>query len=251
MSRPRVDYEQHGQTYAMNRRADPRISARILAALGNARTVLNVGAGTGSYEPDDRWVVAVEPSATMRSQRGPLAGPVIDARAEKLPFDDDSVDAAMACVTIHHWDPPEQGLAEMRRVARGPVVVFTFDLDGLPAWQLDYLGEAVTIEQPRFGPPEAVAAALGGRTRIERIPTPGDCADGFFEAFWRRPEALLDPAIRSSQSIWALLPPGQEDRIVSRLSDALTSGAWDAEHGHLRDQESFEGALRLVVSEPA
>jgi SAM-dependent methyltransferase len=250
MSRLHVDYEQHGQTYASNRRADPRIAARILAALGNAGTVLNIGAGTGSYEPADRWVLAVEPSATMRSQRGPLAAPVIDARAESLPFDDNSVDAAMACVTIHHWDPPEKGLGEMRRVARGPVVVFTFDLDGLPGWQKDYLDAAVAIEQPRFGSPDAVAAALGGRTRVERIPTPGDCADGFFEAFWRRPEALLDPAIRSSQSVWALLSPGEEKRIVARLSDALTSGAWDAEHGHLRGRDSFDGALRLVVSEP-
>ncbi len=245
----RVDYERHGRTYARHRRADPRIAARIDAALGDARTVLNVGAGAGSYEPCDRWVLAVEPSATMRAQRPPDAAPALAARAEALPFDDDAFDAAMACVTIHHWDPVETGLAELRRVSRGPVVVFTFELDALPTWQLEYLCEGVAKEQPRFPAIEDVATALGGRTRVERIPTPGDCVDGFFEAFWRRPEALLDPQVRSAQSVWALLEPGVEQHIVERLAAALDSGAWDAEHGHLREQDSFDGALRLVISE--
>jgi SAM-dependent methyltransferase len=245
----RVDYERHGRTYAQHRRPDPRIAARIHAALGDARTVLNVGAGAGSYEPDDRWVLAVEPSATMRAQRPSTAAPALAARAEALPFDDDSFDAAMACVTIHHWEPPAAGLAELRRVSRGPVVVFTFELDALPAWQLDYLREGVAKERPRFPAIGDVAAALGGRTRVERIPTPGDCVDGFFEAFWRRPEALLDAEVRGSQSVWALLDPGVEQQIVKRLADALDSGAWDAEHGHLRGRDSFDGALRLVISE--
>ncbi len=249
MTAERVDYEQHGRTYARHRRPDPRIAARIDAALGDARTVLNVGAGTGSYEPSDRWVLAVEPSATMRAQRPADAAPAIAALAESLPLDDGAVDAAMACVTIHHWQSPETGLAELRRVARGPVVVFTFELDALPAWQLDYLAEGLALEQPRFPAIGAVAAALGGRTRVERIPTPGDCVDGFFEAFWRRPEALLDPELRGAQSMWALLEPAVEERIVARLAAALESGAWDAEHGHLRERDSFDGALRLVVSE--
>jgi SAM-dependent methyltransferase len=244
-----VDYERHGRTYSRHRRADPRIAARIHAALGDARTVLNVGAGAGSYEPSDRWVLAVEPSATMRAQRPAGAAPAIDASAEALPLDDGAVDAAMACVTIHHWQSPEAGLAELRRVARGPVVVFTFELDHLPEWQLEYLHEGVAKELPRFPAIDDVAAALGGRTRVERIPTPGDCTDGFFEAFWRRPEELLDPAVRSAQSLWALLEPEVEQRIVERLAGALDCGAWDAEHGHLRERESFDGALRLVISE--
>jgi ubiquinone/menaquinone biosynthesis C-methylase UbiE len=244
-----VDYERHGRGYAGHRHADPRIAARIHAALGDAETVLNVGAGTGSYEPIDRWVLAVEPSATMRAQRPPHAAPAIDARAEALPFDDDAFDAAMACVTIHHWSPAAAGLAELRRVSRGPVVVFTFELQGLPSWQLDYLREGVEKELPRFPAMEDIAAALGGRTRVERIPTPGDCVDGFFEAFWRRPERLLDPEVRGAQSVWALLEPGVEQRVLDRLAAALDSGAWDAEHGHLREQESLEGALRLVISE--
>lgn len=245
----RVDYDQHGRTYSRHRRADPRIAARIHAALGDARTVLNVGAGTGSYEPEDRCVLAVEPSATMRAQRPPGAAPAIDARAEALPFDDGAFDAAMACVTIHHWDPPQAGLAELRRVARGPVVVFTFELDALPAWQQRHLHEGLVIERPRFPAIADVAAALGGRTRVECIATPADCEDGFFEAFWNRPEALLDPAVRASQSMWALLGPGVEDHIVARLAQALESGAWDAEHGHLRAMDSLDGSLRLVISQ--
>jgi SAM-dependent methyltransferase len=212
--------------------------------------VLNVGAGAGSYEPTDREVLAVEPSATMRAQRPPEAPPVVDARAEELPFADDSFDAAMACITIHHWEPQEAGLAEMRRVARGPVVVLTFDLDALPPWQLDLLAEGIELERPRFKRLEDVAAALGGRTRIETIPTPADCADGFFEAYWARPEAILDPEVRASQSLWALLGPGVEERIVERLRAELASGGWDAAHGHLREQPEFDGSLRLIVSEP-
>jgi SAM-dependent methyltransferase len=247
----RVDYERHGLTYARFRRPDPRIAARIHVALGDARTVLNVGAGTGSYEPRDRWVLAVEPSATMRAQRPADAAPAIAAHAEALPFDDDAVDAAMACVTIHHWEPPQAGLAELRRVSRGPVVIFTFELECLPAWQQQYLHEGLEKERPRFPAVEDIESALGERTRVEQIETPGDCTDGFFEAFWRRPEGLLDPAVRSAQSMWALLEPDVEQRIVGRLAAALESGAWDAEHGHLRQQDNFQGALRLVISEPS
>ena len=250
MQRRQVDYEALGPSYPLHRRADPRIAARIHAALGAARTIVNVGAGTGSYEPTDRWVLAVEPSAAMRAQRPARAAPAIAARAEALPLDDDAVDAAMACVTIHHWESPAAGLAELRRVARGPVVVFTFELDSLVQWQKDYLREGLELERPRFPTISAVAAGLGGRTRVERVPTPADCADGFFEAFWNRPEALLDPAVRGSQSMWRLLDEGDERRMVERLRSDLQSGAWDAAHGHLRELNELDGALRVVVSEP-
>lgn len=249
MASTRVDYEQHGHGYARNRRADPRIAAHVHAALGDARTVVNVGAGAGSYEPDDRWVLAVEPSATMRAQRPPGAAPAVAARAEALPFDDDSFDAAMACVTIHHWEPPEAGLAELRRVARKRVVVLTFDLDALPAWQQDYCSECLDLERPRFPGLEVVCAALGGDVRVERIATSADCSDGFTPAFWRRPEALLDPEVRAAQSTWALLAPGVEERVVARLAADLAAGTWDAAHGHLRTQEHLDCGMRLVISE--
>jgi SAM-dependent methyltransferase len=248
---PHVDYETHGKGYAQGRRADPRIAAAIEAALGDARTVVNVGAGTGSYEPADRWVLAVEPSATMRAQRSVDAAPCIVASAESLPLDDDSVDAAMASVTIHHWQDRAAGLAELRRVARGPVVIFTFDLAALIEWQRDHLAPLIEIEEPRFGTPEEVVAELGGQVRIETIPTPADCTDGFFEAYWNRPETLLDPAVRANQSIWELVSGEEEARIVDRLAADLESGRWDEEHGALRGQESYEGSLRLVISEPA
>ena len=243
MAAERVDYDRH-------RRADPRMEARIRAALGEARTVLNVGAGTGSYEPRDRDVTAVEPSVTMRANRPADAPPAIEAWAEALPFADGSFDAAMACFSVHHWERRATGLAELRRVARGPVVVLTCDLEALPAWQREFLRECLDLERPRFGRPEQVAAELGGRTRIEPVPIPADCEDGFFEAFWNRPEALLDPDIRASQSVWELLGPEPKEAIVHRLRTALESGAWDAEHGHLRERKTFDGSLRLIISEP-
>lgn len=245
-----VDYERHGLAYATRRRADPRIAARIHAALGDARTVVNVGAGAGSYEPEDRWVLAVEPSATMRAQRPLNAAPAIAARAEALPLDAGAVDAALASVTVHHWQPPEAGLRELRRVARGPVVVFTFDLDAVPAWQQEHLAEALAVDRPRFPRVEEIAAVLGGRTRIETIPTPADCTDGFVEAFWSRPEALLDPDVRAAQSLWTLLTPGAEERIVERLREMLADGSWDRRYGHLRHEAAVDGSLRLVISEP-
>jgi len=248
VSPPRVDYERHGPGYARHRRSDPRIAARIHAALGDARTVLNVGAGAGSYEPRDRWVLAVEPSAAMRAQRPPDAAPAIDARAEALPFDDDAVDAAMACVTIHHWEPPQAGLRELRRVARGAVVVFTFDLEALPAWQKDYLADGLAIERPRFPTMEAIAAALGGRTHVEHIPTPADCVDGFFEAYWRRPEAYLDESVRRGCSVWAEVGPDVEQRAVDSLRDDLASGRWAERNRDLIDLDAAELGLRLLIA---
>ena len=141
------------------------------------------------------------------------------------------------------------GLGELRRVARGPVVIFTFELDALPDWQHDFLSDAVAVERPRFPAIDRVAEMLGGDTRVERIPTPADCTDGFFEAFWNRPEQLLDPAVRSAQSVWALLSAEAQQRFVKRLGGALQSGQWDREHGHLRALDSYDGALRLVISE--
>jgi SAM-dependent methyltransferase len=246
--RPGLDYDRHGAGYAAVRRPDPRIAAQVHAALGDARTVVNVGAGAGSYEPRDRHVIAVEPSATMRAQRPPEAVPAVAARAEALPLDDDSVDAAMAISTIHHWDPQAAGLAEMRRVARGPVVVLTFDPDALErAWLFEYLPEGLADDQARLGPLDAVVEALGG-ARVETVPFPLDCTDGMVEAYYGRPEAFLDPAVRAGQSIWPRLPAGVEERAVARLAADLASGAWDERHGHLRDLPAFEGALRLVVS---
>lgn len=207
---------------------DPRIAARVHAALGDARTVLNVGAGSGSYEPEGRYVLAVEPSAGMRAQRPPHFAPTIIASAEAPPLDNDSFDAAMAISTLHHWRDPAAGLRELRRVARGPVVVLTVDTDVLAGyWMMsDYLPEALADDRERFPTIDAVADMLGG-ARVEPVPIPADCEDGFLEAHYARPEAYLDPALRAAQSVWPRLPEGVEQRALAALSADLASGAWD------------------------
>jgi SAM-dependent methyltransferase len=247
-----IDYDRHSGAYPTQRRADPRIAAHIRVALGDARTVVNVGAGAGSYEPQDRHVIAIEPSAGMRAQRPDTLVPAIDARAEALPLDDDAVDAAMAIITAHHWEDQIAGLRELRRVSRGPVVVLMFDIDALASyWMLaDYLPEALADDRERFLPMDVVADSLGG-ARIQPLAIPADCRDGFFEAYWARPQAYLDQAVRAAQSVWPRLPEGVEARALGALEADLASSAWDERHGHLRKAANYEGALRLVVSDGA
>jgi SAM-dependent methyltransferase len=239
-------YDDIGVTYTVTRRTDPRIAAQIWAALGEARTVLNVGAGTGSYEPADRQVLAVEPSAVMRSQRPPNAAPCVAAAAEELPFADESFDAAMAVATIHHWRDPLAGLREMQRVARR-VVVFTFDVDGLNNFWLtrDYLPELLDRLAGRPSITE-LARAIGGRT--EPVLIPWDCVDGFYEAYWRRPEAYLDENVRRGISVWATLGPAIEERAVRALRDDLDSGRWAERNRDIVDLEAAELGLRLLIA---
>ncbi|GIH20324.1 class I SAM-dependent methyltransferase [Rugosimonospora africana] len=245
------DYDTKGAGYAVHRRPDPRIAAMIHAALGDARTVLNVGAGAGSYEPIDRYVVAVEPSAGMRAQRPAQAVPAIDARAEDLPFDDRSFDAAMATVTVHQWADAGRGLTELRRVARGPVVVLTFDGDALDRlWLAEYVPELVAAERRRYPPIDAIAAAIGGSCDVHEVPIPIDCVDGFTEAYYARPERFLDPRVRAAQSAWGFVDDAAIERCVERLRTDLSRGAWDERFGHLRGQPEFVGSLRLLVGRP-
>jgi SAM-dependent methyltransferase len=246
------DYDTHGRGYGHQRRTDPRLAAYVNAALGDADRVVNVGAGTGSYEPDDRPVVAVEPSAAMRSQRPPHRAPAVDARAEALPFADDSFGAAMAMMTIHQWPDVETGLRELRRVSRGPVVVLTFDAIALSQfWLTNYVPELVECEQRRFPPVDRMRHLLGGATTVTNLPIPIDCVDGFIEAFYGRPERLLDPAVRASQSAWGFLEPTIVDRAIGALGNDLASGQWDDAYGALRSQAEYTGALRLITAHPA
>ncbi len=217
-------------------------------ALGSADLVLNVGAGAGSYEPRRRRVVAVEPSEAMAAQRIPGLGPVIRAVAGALPLDNGTVDASMAMVTVHQWPDWAAGLSEMRRVTTGPVVVLTFDPEELGRlWLAEYLPELLTVEAARYPPIPALVAALGPRTTVIPVAVPLDCVDGFTEAFYGRPEAFLDPAVRTAQSAWSFLRPGLEDRFVDHLAADLASGHWDRHYGNLRSQPEFVGAVRLVV----
>ncbi len=242
------DYERGGRTYATKRRTDPRIAAQVHAALGTARTVLNVGAGAGSYEPSDRYVVALEPSAAMRAQRPVDAVPAVHGVAEHLPFDDRSFDASMATVTVHQWPDMHAGLREMRRVTRGPVVVLTFDGDALDRfWLADYVPELIEAERRRYPALDRIGEVLGSGYAVHRVPIPRDCLDGFTEAYFARPEAFLHEATRRSQSAWGFVDDGVEERFVEHLRGDLATGAWDRRYGYLRDQPTFDGALRLVV----
>ena len=246
-----VDYATHGQGYGRQRRTDPRLEAWVHAALGDARSVLNVGAGSGSYEPTDRHVLAIEPSAAMRAQRPAHRTPAVDAVAEKLPLDDQSFDAAMALVTVHQWPDLAQGLRELRRVTRGPIVILTFDGDALDRyWMADYAPEMLAVERRRFPVIATLAEGLGGACNVHALPIPNDCVDGFSESFYARPEAFLDPAVRRAQSAWSFVPDDVQARIVQRLGDDLASGEWDRRYAQWRQQPFFEGALRGIVSRP-
>ena len=241
-------YDTIGQGYAHRRRPDPRIAERLTTALGDARTVVNVGAGTGSYEPLDRSVVAVEPSAVMIAQRSTNAAPAVQARAEALPFADRAFDAAMAVLTIHHWTDRPGGLAECARVARQRVVLLTWDPNADAFWLVqDYFPEFGEIDRKVFPAIEAYADAFGRGARVEiaAVPIPRDCIDGFLGAYWARPEAYLDPAVRAGMSSFAR--QSLEGRL-ERLRADLASGAWHARHGHLLAKDAFDIGYRLVVA---
>jgi SAM-dependent methyltransferase len=246
-----VDYAPLAGGYSSYRRPDPRIERAIHSALGHGVTVINVGAGAGSYEPFDRVVTAVEPSASMRAQR-PAGRPAVDATAESLPFEDASFDAGMATFSVHQWSDVEAGLAELRRVVRGPVAILSVDpLLVEEFWLTDYAPEVMAAEGSRYPAIDRIAHALGGDVEVVIVPIPFDCVDGFNQAYYGRPEALLDRGARAANSAWTFPHPEVEARFVRELSADLASGAWDARYGHLRNQPEFDGALRLVVARPA
>jgi len=244
-------YDRMGVGYTGVRRPDPRIEAAIHAALGDARVVLNIGAGAGSYEPRDRETIAVEPSPVMIAQRPPDLARAIQGVAEQLPLDDDSVDATMGVFTLHHWNDVERGLAEVLRVTRDRVAFVTLDLEVTAEMWLcrDYLPEIVEHDRRVF-PTLARLDALLPNMRIEPLPVPADCADGFCIALWDRPEAHLDPDVRRASSIWHQLPGEVTARGLERLRDDLESGEWDRRHGELRRTPELDVGLRLVRAEP-
>ncbi len=244
-----ADYGAIGVSYTRYRRPDARIAARISQALGTARTVLNVGAGAGSYEPADRQVTAVEPSASMRAQRPAGLAVAVDAVAEELPFADGSFDAAMTTFSVHQWGDLRAGLREVRRVTRGPVVILTCDPRRLQRfWLTGYAPEVIEAEARRYPSVEALADGLGGPVGVTVVPVPLDCTDGFNEAYYGRPEALLDPAARLSCSAWSFVSAAVHDRFARDLGRDLADGSWDDRHGQLRTQPAFDGSLVLVTS---
>ena len=242
-------YDTLGVGYTSVRQEDPRLAARIHAALGGARTLLNVGAGAGAYEPADLDVTAVEPSPIMRAQRLRGAAPVVDARAEQLPFADDSFDAAMAVLSDHHWEDHARGLAELRRVARRRVVLFSWEPSSLSdSWLVrDYLPGFARLVPAGYSLDQALAALGGGR--LEPVPIPHDCRDGFLHAYWRRPHAYLDARVRAGISVFHLLEPGEVHDAIERLASDLDSGEWERRNGALLDLDELDLGYRLLVAE--
>lgn len=242
-------YDSIGQGYTAVRRPDPRIAARIWAALGDARTVVNVGAGAGSYEPEDLDVVAVEPSEVMIAQRPVGAAPVVRAVAEELPFEDDSFDAAMAVLSDHHWPDRARGIAEMRRVARR-VVILTFDpATTHDSWLVrEYLPCFADVVTDAFRL-EEIVEYMGG-ARVEPVPVPHDCTDGFFHAYWRRPQAYLDPHVRAGISAFAHMDERCVEEGLGRLRADLESGDWERSHANLLQFDELDRGYRLLVHPP-
>jgi SAM-dependent methyltransferase len=242
-------YDTIGRTYSNTRQPDARIAARIHTALGDARSVVNVGAGAGSYEPPTT-VAAIEPSAVMIAQRPAGAAPAVRASAETIPLPDGHADAVMAILTIHHWQDLEAGIAELRRVARRRVVILTWDQEvAREFWLLrEYLPVAAAYDEGRAVPIDRLAALLGG-ARVEPVLVPHDCTDGFAAAYWRRPEAYLDPTVRAGISVLAepgdaVLGPG-----LQRLAADLETGAWQAHHADLLTRDELDVGYRLLIAD--
>lgn len=244
-------YDVIGHRYATTRREDPRLRDRIFSALAESRSVANVGAGTGSYEPCDRRVIAIEPSAVMVAQRPAGIAPAIRATAAPLPLRDDSVDAAMAILTIHHWDDQlEPGVRELRRVARGPVVIVTYDPSvSAGMWLMrDYFPEAAVLDHATFPALDRLATWLGGSIEIETVPSPRDTPDWSLGSFWAHPERVLDGSARNATSAFARMEPAVVDRVVAEVDRDLRNGSWEQRNGHLRDLVEFDVGMRLVVA---
>jgi SAM-dependent methyltransferase len=244
-------YDRVALGYTLTRRSDPRIASQIHEALGDARTVVNVGAGAGAYEPPDRDVLAIEPSERMIAQRAPELAPAIRGHAESLPLEADSVDAAMACMTLHHWTDWRIGVQELRRVARKRIVIFTYDRSYATRFWLirDYLPKLGRLDCERFPAIDEQVVATGDDVKVVPVPIPHDCEDGFLAAFWRRPKAYLDEQVRAGMSVFHL--PGA-DRLLDgleMLAEDLQSGHWEDRNHDILDREELDLGYRLLVTE--
>ncbi|MFE9809103.1 methyltransferase domain-containing protein [Streptomyces sp. NPDC005548] len=243
-------YDTLGATYGRTRQPDPRIAAQIHAALGNALDVINVGAGTGSYEPA-RTVLAVEPSHIMLAQRPPGAAPAVCAVAEALPLRDNAADTVMALLTVHHWSDVTAGVAELRRIARRRIVILTWDQQVFREqfWLVrDYLPQAAAFDDTRAIPTERLADLLGG-AREEAVPVPHDCTDGFGAAYWRRPRAYLDPQVRAGISMFAQTGEGALAPGLAALTDDLVTGRWHERYADLLTLDTVDVGYRLLVTD--
>ncbi|MEH6547040.1 MAG: class I SAM-dependent methyltransferase [Sneathiella sp.] len=238
-------YDTIGLNYARLRQPDTRISRAINDALGAAQTVLNVGAGAGSYEPANRQITAVEPSAEMIAQRPASRASVFQAGAEDLPFDDSSFDASMAVLTIHHWSDQQKGVSEMRRVTRDKIVFLTYDPAFRGFWLADYFPALVTLDEGQM-PRMTEYETWLGTVDVTPVPIPHDCTDGFLAGYWRRPAAYLEERVRAAMSSFHAL--GDVSEGLGRLEKDLQSGAWAARYAHLLDLKELDCGYRLVTT---
>ncbi|HEX5309249.1 MAG TPA: methyltransferase domain-containing protein [Solirubrobacteraceae bacterium] len=244
-------FQEIGIDYTVTRRADPRIAEQIHAALGDARSVVNVGAGAGAYEPGDREVLPIEPSAQMIAQRSPELALAIEGHAECLPLPSDCVDAAMACMTLHHWADWRIGVQELRRVARERVVIFTYDRSYAERFWLlrDYLPRLARLDCARFPSLEEQSAALDEHVRVEQVPIPHDCDDGFLGAYWRRPRAYLDESVRTGISTFHLPGAGQMLNGLDNLAEDIEDGSWHERYWKLLEHQHVDLGYRLLIAE--
>jgi SAM-dependent methyltransferase len=244
-------YDSIGHGYARTRHEERRFRELIAAALGSARTVVNVGAGAGSYEPRDRYVIPIEPSDVMAAQRPREMAPVLRCVAQNLPLRDGAVDAAMSVLSVHHWDEgQEKGVREMRRVAIGPVVILTCDAEVSGAMWLmaDYLPEVAELDRRVFPRMEQLATWLGGKTQVEAVPIPRDTPDWMLMSFWAHPERVLDASARNATSGFARMAAAVVDRVVAAVQRDLDDGSWESRYGHLRMLDAYDVGLRLVIN---
>lgn len=245
------DYEAHVQDYASVRKTDPRIKAYVDEALQTMGSVINVGAGTGSYEPSWAYVLAVEPSRKMREERLKAGrSPALNAQAESLPYDQGSFDASLAVLTLHHWADLARGLQELRRVSRRKIVILSFDPDEIQHfWNAEYFPELVRVEQRRYPKLSLIEELVGLPMKLTKVKIPFNCTDGFQEAFYGRPEAFLKEEVRRSQSAWGFLPKDLEAQYCAKLAGELESGEWEQKYGFYRRIPEYEGAFRMLEFE--
>lgn len=247
MSRTDDRYDVIGRSYTKTRREDPRVAAQIHSALGQG-SVVNVGAGSGNYEPADRRVIAVEPSVQMIRQRAGHQAPVVRGVAESLPFTDDAFDVAMAVLSIHHWPDPVAGLREMTRVAARQVLFFFEQRKAHSFWAIEYFPTALSLPTEQSPPGEQLLRDHLEVEEVRPVLVPHDCIDGFGTAFWARPEEYLRTEVQAGMSWLAMLPEHDRQQGTALLRADLDSGDWDRRHGHLRHEENFDGGYRIAVA---
>jgi SAM-dependent methyltransferase len=248
---PAFNYDELGHNYSNIRQEEPSILKIISEELMDCKTIINIGAGAGSYEPANKYIIALEPSMEMRKQRiSNKKIPAINGKSDNIPFDNNSFDCSMSILSIHHWPDMEKGITEMMRVSKNKVLIMTFDPDHInDFWNYEYFPEVIEIERKRYPKIAFLEKVFNKSLKIIKVPIPFDCKDGFQEAFFGRPEAFLHKEIREAQSAWGFIDKETEERIEKKLEKELNTGEWDRKYGNHRKMKEFTCALRIIIYE--